>query len=448
MTNSPYKKIKDTILHSHKGVKGLNSQHNYIWAVIETGSTVFMQFLSLVILSRILNPSDYGVLGTMAIFIAVGDLLVDSGLGGALIKKNKPTRTDYSTLFVFNVSISIIVYLLIFLISKNYGAFYGNIELVKYLRVYGLFIVIASLGIVQLVRLTRELRFRDMALVTIVSNVVSFLVALILAKCDYGVWSLIFQQLTFIICRVLLFMFINRFIPNINFSWNSFKEQFNFGGSILGSNLLHVIYGNIVSNIIPKISTISENGLYLQASKIQGVPVNIMTTISDKVLFPVLSKIHDEDIWLKKSRKILSRLSFCMYLVLTICILFSQVLVYLLLGEQWQPASKYLSILLYAGYGTVIVCIIRNLIKSSGKTYALLKIESSKSVVGIILIVLVYRFGIMALLYSIVLTNLFAACYSVYCLSKISSYSTLAQLKDIGFALIMPISTLVYLFLL
>ena len=144
----------------------------YIWALVETGSTVVFQFLSVVILSRILSPSDYGMIGMMTIFITIGNIFVDAGMGSSLIKKIDADKTDYSTLFWFNLLVSLLLYSILYISAYFLSSFYEIKEFASCLRIYSLFIVISAFGVVQNTQLNKDLRFKEMAIISIISNLV------------------------------------------------------------------------------------------------------------------------------------------------------------------------------------------------------------------------------------------------------------------------------------
>ena len=417
------------------------------WVLVETCSTIGFQFLSIVVLSRILTPRDYGVFGMMAIFIAIGNMLVDSGMGGALIKKRNATDTDYSTLFCFNLIVSLAFYALLFLSSNYVANIYGVAELSNCLRIYGLFIIISAVGIVQYVQMLKELRYQEIAIISIVANIIAFVITIYLANQGWGYWALIIQHLAFILLRVLGQFMVNHYIPTLSFSKQSFKEQFSFGGSILLSNLLSTIYGNITSTIIPKISTLTQNGYYVQAAKIQGVPVSILTMVSDKLIFPVISKQPTQEAILAKSRRL------CHWGMLACCILVttflfcSRPLILLFLGEKWLPALPFLQVLFLAAYGVAFIVIERNIIKAIGRTSLILKIAFYKSIVGLSIIFLSSLWGIMGILWGFVISSIIVSLISACVIHKNTAYSAKQQLSDVRLSLFFPVISFIYVLL-
>lgn len=411
---------------------------NYAWATVESAANTVLQFVALVILTKFLTPSDYGVWGMMAIFIAVGNMLVDSGLGGALVKDKHPERIDYNTLFCFNMLVSILFYFVLFFSANVISRFYKTEELALYIRIYGLVIIISAFGIVQITQLVKELRFRDLAILAIVANILGIGVAVIMAVKGFHVWCLVAQQLVAMTVRVLLSFVFCRYVPRVEFSRKSLKKQFGFGGSILFSNLIGTIYGNIVSSIIPKIGTVAQNGYYLQAAKLQGVPQTITTSVVDKVVFPELSKKIEAEM-LPEGRRIIRMVFPVVSLCFFGCICLAKPIVLITLGKQWVETIGYLKILLFGGFGSVYMYLARSLYKASGKTSIILKTTIIKSLVGLSIIALSTIWGVWGIVYGYVVISVVNSVVSSFYLKKYLDYPIKDQLLDLKYGLLVII---------
>lgn len=403
--------------------------NKYIWAVIESGSVVVFQFLSLIILSRLLTPADYGIFGAMALFISVGNLLADSGMGAALIKKENPTDIDYSTLFCFNLSVSILYYSLLLIFSSLISDFYNIESLSMCIKVYGVYVIIASLGLVQNVQLNREFRLKELTIITLTSSFLGLIIAILAGINGWGYWSLILQQIAFISSRVFFQFLYNRYMPKIDFSFDSFKEQFSYSVNLLAANILNTIYTNIVSIIIPKIGTLQQNGFYLQASKIQTVPMTITSSVMDRVFFPILCRLSEQDFYII-ARKQINKISTITSMFIFICVLSAHPLINALLGPQWIPTANYLQILLLASFGVVFQYIIRSIFKAKSLTKKILKINFVQNILGISSILAASFWGVNVLLWGLVIVNLCVTAYYSFQVKQSLNYSLQHQLKD------------------
>ncbi len=416
---------------------------NYAWATVESVANTLFQFIALVILTKFLTPSDYGVWGMMAIFIAVGNMLVDSGLGGALVKDKHPQRIDFNTLFCFNMLVSVLFYFLLFFSAHAISRFYGIEELVSYIRIYGLVIIISAFGIVQITQLIKELRFKELAIIAIVANIIGVGVAVIMAVKGVHVWCLVAQQLVAMSVRVLLSFVFCRYIPRIEFSRKSLKQQFGFGGSILFSNIIETIYTNIVSSIIPKIGSVAQNGYYMQAAKIQGVPLAVTTNVVDKVVFPELSKTS-EDKMLQEARKRIRIIFPLVCLSFLVCICFAKPIVLVVLGKQWVESISYLRVLLFGGFGSVFMYLARSLYKASGRTKIILKTTIIKSLIGIFIIALSTIWGVWGIVYGFVVISVVNSLVSAFYLKKYLAYPIREQFSDLKTGMIVIVFSIVF----
>ena len=422
----------------------------FSWVFVETLSTVTFQFLSVVILARMLSPRDYGILGMMIIFIALGHMIVESGMGSAVVRKETVDQTDYSTLFIYNFVVSIIIYLLIFGSAGFVADFYHTPELAALIKVLSLVIILSAVGVVQNARLNRELKFRQLAIVAFVSNFGSLTFAIVLAWLGFGVWALVFQQLCLIGLRVIMLFAMARFVPSLAFSPASFKYQFNFGVNMLLSNILNTIFINISSSIVPKIAGVVNNGYYVQASKLQNVPVAVLTSITDKAMFPILAKYNDLALLKENARIIIRYTALIAFPVIFFCSAVSRQIVLLLLGEKWIGSAVYLEIIFFGGIGIFIQYYGRNMFKSFGDTRKILYLDVMKALIGLVILFISLTFGMLFLMYGIVAASVVSALITMHYLNKYMGYSIkqhLSDLKDpfllslVSYAIIKMLST-------
>lgn len=402
----------------------------YFWTIFETISTVIFQFLSVIILARVLSPKDYGMLGIITIFIAIGNLLVDSGMGSAIVKKEKVTPNDYSTLFIFNLVISIILYLLFFGIAGLVAKYYAIHELITLIRTLSLVIFISALGVVQNTKLVKELKFKQLAIIALISNSISLITAIVLAFNGFGIWALVYQQITLLSIRVILLFYVNRFLPTLTFSLASFKYQFKFGINILFSNLLNTTYLNISTSIIPKIAGTLQNGYYVQANRLKQVPISIITSITDKAMFPILAQSNNIPELNARARQLVRYTTLISFPIIFFCSALSGPIVYILLGNKWISSSPYLGILFFTGIGECIQYLGRNLLKSHGVTKKIFYLEIIKTTIGLTILIISSFWGILFLIYGIVSSSIILSFITMIYLNNYSDYKIKEQISD------------------
>lgn len=263
------------------------------WNSLQSLGQLVINLLSLFVLARILTPADYGVYGILMIFISLSELITDCGIGGYLIKKQKVTDLYYDTLFIFNMSISIFLYVVIYLLAPLIADFYNNDNLINAIRILGIVIIVQAFSITQRTRLLKNLKFKAMALIVLAASFAGFVTAFVLAYRGFSFWALIWQNICFCTLSTLFYIFVNRTIPHCHFNLKVFKEQFAFGINLCASSLLQTLANNISNNVIAKVFNIRTTGLYLQANRMQYYPVSIISIIIDRTFFPILSKKNE-----------------------------------------------------------------------------------------------------------------------------------------------------------
>ncbi|MBQ0141620.1 MAG: oligosaccharide flippase family protein, partial [Prevotellaceae bacterium] len=200
-----------------------------IWNAVASFARYGLQFAAVMILARLLTPDDYGLVGVLTVFITVADALVDSGLGGAVVKKANATDIDFSTLTVYNFFVSAIIYLLYYYSAPYVADYYNMPELTGLMRLYALTILVYALTVAPRAYLTKCLRFKAIALLNTFAGAIALVVAIILAYNDFGPYTIVWQYLINSIIFSVGTIFMAKYKFSLRFSWESFKEQFNFG---------------------------------------------------------------------------------------------------------------------------------------------------------------------------------------------------------------------------
>lgn len=379
--------------------------NKFFWIFFEKGSVTVLQFVTLFILGRLLSPTDFGIYGTMLMFISIAEMLVDSGFGGAIIKKEKIFQKDINTLFIINLCISVCLYLIFFLFAPAIELFYKIDGLSVYFRVLGLSIIIYALSIVQNSLLIRDFKFRKSAIINVFSTIISSAIAVILAYYGCGVWSLILQLILHSVFTAL-FMWLNNWLKiSFEFSKQSFHFFWNFGSNLVAGNILQVIINNISSSIIPKIGDVTKAGYYFQSIKLTNVPVLILSNSIDKGVFSFLSKescVNNLIFDARKINRFFVAIFFPIFPLLSQC---AKPIILLLLGNKWAPSSEYFSILLWSGIALMMQGIYRNIVKSTGDTRMIFKVESIKSIISLLIIFVAFNYGIIMLVVGYVISS-------------------------------------------
>lgn len=394
-------------------------------------SILSVQLVSTITLARLLKPSDYALIGMLSIFISISDMIVDSGMGGSLIKKKEATLTDYSTLFIYNLFVSILLYAILYSVAPLISTFYNKPILTQLVRVISLSIVINALSRVQYIKLLKSLNYKVIAFSTFFANIISLGISIFFALKGYGAWSLVLQLVITSILITTCYTLYNKFFPKLIFSKESFKEQFKFGIYLLGSNIVMSISENIHSNVLAKLVPLNITGYFVQANKIKTLPVNIFRSVIDNTLFPVFSKIIDKELFSFEYKKLSIQLYSIIFPLLTLLIFLSNQIIVILLGNQWKQSGWMLSILLIGVAPLCVQIICRNALKSLGITRQIFYNEFLKVILSVLALIISYKLGIRAIIIGMVVAQLISTLFIMNLVGKKIKYTFIAQLQDL-----------------
>ncbi|MDE6144625.1 MAG: lipopolysaccharide biosynthesis protein [Muribaculaceae bacterium] len=350
-----------------------------IWSGISIFGQSGIAFLSTIILARMLTPDDFGLIGIVTLFIAFSQMMVDSEMGGALLKKKTVDNTDYSTLFYYNLAASLVLYVILYASAPLIADFYDRQELTDIIRIISFTIIIHAFRVVQRIMIFRSLNFKAYALINMASGIISLAAALWIAKAGYGYWALVWQQIVLAFANVVFLQLYNRFIPSLCFSKESFRYQFSFGISLLGADTVKTIANNISTNIIGKISSLEFTGCYSQASRVSGFCQTFLTGLMDQTIFPMMVKIDDMTRLKSIYHKTLIYMTLSLSVVTVLFVTLATPIIHYLLGEEWIQASGIFQILSLTILPASVQVLCRNIIKTLGDTKRVLYLETIKS---------------------------------------------------------------------
>ena len=401
------------------------------WSAMDRFGGQGIQFVFGILITRILLPADYGLVGMILIFWAVGQTLVDSGFGSALIWKKNPTPADYSTVFYFNVSISIILYLIFYLLAPLIAGFYDEPKLIGLIRVLCLNFILLSFGLIQQVVLQKKVDFKLMSFVNVASSLVAGIVALYIALKGFGPWAIVVQILAKSFITSLLLWIFNKWRPIFVFDWLSLKELFGYGSKLTAAGLIYTIFQYLYFNIIGKLFPVAALGFYTRAMQLQEFPVKTGASIFNRVLFPVFTTIQDDrERLLKAIRKSLKSMVFVMFPVIFGLMAVSDQLIVVLFTERWISASIYFKLLLLTGIFYIFQVINGEVLKTKGKSDLVLKLEIVTKSIWILSIMITYRWGISAIIIGQIITSVVSWIITTFYISALVGYSLWKQLKD------------------
>jgi O-antigen/teichoic acid export membrane protein len=402
------------------------------WSAIERISTQGIQLCIMLYLARVLGPGDFGLIGMLALFIAIAQVFIDSGFSSALIRKSERTAEDYSTTFYFNIIVSAVCYLILYFGAEHISIFYNQPSLKWLLRALSLTFVINTFIIIPKVKLTCDMDFKSQAKISVSSVIIGGVVAVILSANDFGVWTLVVQALVSAFVNAVLLNIKSPGLPSTKFSKKSFNELFGFGSKLLLSGLLDSIYNNLYQIVIGKQFTANYVGQFTQANQLASVPAMTLTNIIQRVTYPVFSQLQHETGSIDKA--------FYMTLQVSALIVFpfmagiamiATPLLTFLLGDKWSFASHLLTILCIGYMLYPIHAINLNLLQVKGRSDLFLKLEIIKKILATAILLVTLPFGISSMCIGIVVHSYLSLLLNCYYTGKITSITRKQQIFGI-----------------
>lgn len=343
-----------------------------------------VQFIVSMILARILIPEEFGLIGMLSVFLGISTVFIQSGLSVALIQKKNADSVDFSTVFYYNIVVSLVFYLILFACSDFIANFYHEPKLVSLMRYTAIVFVINAAGVVQSTILRKELKFKKLNIVSVVGVFSSAVVAIIMALNEYGVYSLVAQSITYALVTNVLYWLVSDWKPQFIFSIESFKQLFGFGSKLLGSSILDRIYTTIDTLIIGKVFSASQLGFYSRAKATRDIPVENTTGILTSIVFPIFSKLDNDSDLKKYHLKFLGILAFIIFPVMGGLAIVAEPLTILLFSETWLPSVKILQLLCLAGPAAPFSVILVQTILAKGNAGLFLKLDIYKKIIGVL----------------------------------------------------------------
>lgn len=409
-----------------KTVKGVG------WSFADNIANSGITFLVGLVLANILTPEEYGIMAMVTIFIAVSNSIVDSGFSNALIRKVNIRSVDYNTVFYFNLIVSLFLYLILYVSAPALSVFFKEPVLVDVMRVIGWILIINALAIIPRTIFVRNINFKAQTKVSLIASVSSGVIGIGMALTGWGVWSLVGQQLTRQLFNTVFLWIFCRWRPLWEFSIQSFKELFGFGSKLLASGLIDTIYKDIYSLIIGRFYSAADLGQYTRASQFNTIFSSNLTSVVQRVSYPVLSSIQNEpERLLSAYRRVIKTTMLITFACMLGLAAVAKPLIVILIGEKWLPAVYFLQIICFSGMLYPLHAINLNILQVKGRSDLFLKLEIIKKMIAVLPITLGIFFGIEFMLWGSVFISFIAFFLNSYYSADLIGYPTFRQIRDV-----------------
>lgn len=391
-------------------------------------------FIVQIILARILDPSDYGVLTLLTIFITISQVFVQSGFNTALIQRKDVTEKDYSSVFYLSLGIAVFLYGVLFIASPFIADFYEMPQLKQVLRVLALILIPGAFNSIQNAKIAREMQFKKLMYCTIGAVIISGTVGIVMASMGFGVWALVGQQLSNQISICLLMLVVVKWRPMKVFEFDRVKTLFSFGWKLLCSGLLDTLYRELRSLVIGKKYDSSTLGYYNRGKQFPELLVNNINGSVQSVMLPALSKEQDNKERMKSMmRRSIVTSSFIIFPLVMGLAVVAEPLVSLLLTDKWLPCVPYLRVYCFTFAFYPIHTANLQALNAQGRSDQFLKLEIIKKSYGlVVLLISVLCFDSpLAIALGGAATTLISCFVNASPNNKFLNYSYLEQMKDI-----------------
>ena len=404
-----------------------------IWSGIQRFGGLAISFVSNIVLARLLSPDDFGTMGLIMAFISIADVLVDGGLGNALIQKKTLEEKDKTTIFSANLFFSIVLFSILILIAPYVEVFTNINGFSTLLRVQSVCVLIRAFYVINVSQITRELKYSKLAQITLISQFVSTVMAIIMAHNGMGVWSLLLKTilLDFICC--FLYSIVSPFNYKIAFDRESFKGLFGFGFPVAVANIIESLYANFVSFIIGKAYSVRDLGFFNQANSLKQIPVYSVSGIINQVSFPFFSRIQDDSNELRnKFRNTIKIVTLMVYPILSFMIFFADPVITTLYSEKWLPCVPMFRVLCLSGYFNALYHLSRSTIKAIGLSKLLLYTQLLSAVISLVFVGFFLRYSILTFIWVFVIDSIMSYSIVGFFIGKSIGYSLVKQMCDIA----------------
>lgn len=404
-----------------------------VWTALQKYSKMIIQFISGVILARLLTPFDYGCIGMLSIFMVLAETFIDAGFGSALIQRKRPTQEDYSTVFWWNLGMAFVMYAVLFFCAPAIARFYKIPLLCDVLRVEGLVLFIYSLNIIQRNQLKKKLNFKLLSIISISTSIIALCITIFMAYKGLGVWALVVQNLIIAAIPALVFWFYVKWRPTLVFSWKSLKELFGFGFFMFLTHLVNRFGQQFQGLLIGKVYNPSTMGYYSKAVGLERLASTSISQVMTQVTYPLYAEVQDDKMKMQNMVKRLTMtLSYITFPLMFILLLCAKPVFVLLYSDRWLQSVPYFQVLCIAGLAYCLQSVNLQTISAIGKSQTMFIWTLIKRVIGIGMVVggLVLG-GMKGLLSGVVLNTWFSYFVNISLVSKHIGYKWWRQLLDL-----------------
>lgn len=405
---------------------------NLFWKFGERILAQGISFLVSLVLARLLLPSEYGTVALVLVFINLANVFVSDGLGEALIQKKNADDADFSTMFFCSLGLSIVLYAVMFFAAPLIANYYQDVTLVSVLRVLALRLPLAAINTIQHAYVAKHMQFKKFFFSTLGGTLASAIVGISMAYHGFGIWALVGQYLSNCFIDTIVLFFTVEWRPHLMFSLLSVKQLLPFGWKLMAAGFISSLYGELRNLVIGKVYSTEDLAFYNKGNHFPSLTVTNVDTSISSVLFPAMSSINNDPNHLRAlTRKSMRMSSYVVFPMMMGMCAVGETMIRFLLTDKWIGCVPFLRLSCIYWMIQPLQTANAQAIKACGRSDIYLKLETAKKIIGVGLIFVTMRMGVMAVVFSNLLVAAISAIMNIYPNKKLIGYGYTDQFKDV-----------------
>lgn len=403
-----------------------------LWNLLDRLGQQVLLFIVGILVANILSVEDYGLIGMLAIFSAIANIVLESGFGSALIRKQDATETDYNSVFYFNTAISAVLYLTLYLAAPFIADYFEQPLLTPLSRVVFLSLPFNSLSLIQTTLLNKKVQFKTLAKVNLASLLISACSQLAMAFSGMGVWTLAWQPVILAFSRSVLLWMLNQWRPQLLFSLKSIRVLFGFASNLLLGSIINAIFTNIYSVAIGKLYPPQQLGYYTQGNKFSLMVISSIYSSLQTATYPIFSSIQDDrERSIRAYRKTIRFTAFLTFPLMIGLVSIASPFISIILKAEWASCIPFFQLACLAGIFTILGTINQNFVKAYGRSDVIFKLEIIRTLLIIVCLLATLRESALTMILFQTIAQVVIYLISIIYIGRIVGYRWTHQLRDI-----------------
>ncbi len=415
-----------------------------VWSYIGRFGSQIIAIIPAMILARMLGPEQYGLIAMAGVFTGIAYQLADAGFGNALVQKRDADNIDFSTVFYFNIGICGIIYLIIYLCAPLIAEFFHERLLIPIIRFSSLGIIILSFGQIQTIIFKKEIDYKRQVIINLTCQIISAVIAIIMAINRYGVWALVAQGLIYTFCTTIMNWIISSWRPMLVFSRKRLLGLFNYGSKTLASSIIDYGFSKLYDIIIGRVYNPTSLGLYNRAISTSNIFKDTFFGVFSGVTFPVFVKMqHDNERFRNNIIKFISIVSMLIFTAMIWLIFMAHPLFIFMYSSKWDGAVTFFQLACVMAMLTPIISILESVILAKGYSGKFLAISIIRKIFVVTMLAIAWRFGVLWLLIGQIIVNICECLIYSFVTKRIINYSFLNVISDLYPSLLLALVSVI-----